>query len=171
MDPLPLDLTVPLPAAGRDAASAWWAGLSPASRDEVTSLCDPRRDDCFFGPTDVDAPGVVGGRFVPHDDAWGFAEWGPGWFDHLMEHPEVTLWDVVVRRTFHICTRHPLARTAAATGHLPAGFVCPLESAECPMRRLLDAVPGRSLRLAGTVATSRVVALPVTPSPSSSGSP
>jgi hypothetical protein len=168
MDSMPLALTTPLQAAGRDVASAWWAGLSSASREEVTALCDPGQDR-FFGPADAGAPQVVGGRFVPHDDAWGFAEWGPGWFDHLMEHPEVMLADVIVVRTFHICTRHPAARAAAAAGHLPADFVCPLESTGCPMRRLLDAVPGRSLQLAG--AGSRVVALPVIPSPSSSGSP
>ena len=166
MDAMPLDLTTPLPADGRDVASAWWAGLSPAGRDEVVALCDPGRDH-FFGPT-AEAPGVVGGRFVPHDDAWGFAEWGPDWFDHLMEHPEVMLADVVVTRTFHICTREPAARDAAAAGHLPADFACPLASPGCPMRRLLDAAPGRSLRLVG--AAPGVVALPVTASPSSSGS-
>jgi hypothetical protein len=158
LDQLPLDLTSPLPAAGRDVASAWWAGLSSANQEEVAALYDPRQD-CFFGPTDTGAPRVVGGRFVPHDDAWGFADWGPGWFDHLMEHPEVMLADVVVMRTFHICTRHPAARAVAAAGCLPADFVCPLESTGCPMRRLLDAVPDRSLQLAG--AGSRVVALPV----------
>ena len=155
MNTLPLNLSV-------DAtATAWWDALSDTDRSELTALCDPRHDD-FFGADADDPPTVRGGRFVPHDDAWGLEEWGPDWFDHLLAHPEVV--QAMVPRTFHICTRHPAARAALAAGHIPDDFTCPFASSDCPMRRLLAASPGRSLLLAGTVGQDgmkRVVALPV----------
>ena len=146
--------------------SASWDGLSTADQGELTALCDTRQDDCFFGvsATDDDPPTVRGGRFIPHDDAWGLEDWGPDWFDHLMEHPElVTMWEVASLRTFHLCTRHPTARATLAAGHIPADFACPFASADCPMRKLVDATSGSSLRLVGVRrpdGTRRVLALP-----------
>ena len=143
-----------------DTVLVWWEALSADNQAEHAILCDLRQDD-FFGP-EADAPRVRGGRFIPHDDAWGFAEWGPEWFDHLLAHPEVV--QAMVPRTFHICTLHPAARAALAAGHIPTDFTCPFASAECPMRRLLAASPGHSVRLAGAVGPNgmkRVVALPV----------
>ena len=155
MTPLPVDLPT------TTTATEWWVGLSENDRTELTALFDPRQEDCFFGAdaADDDPPTVRGGRFIPHDDAWGFSEWGEGWLEYVLEHPEVIeVWTV---RTFHICTRHPAARAAVAAGRIPADFACPFASADCPMRRLVDG--GQSLRLVGVRGPNgarRVIALP-----------
>jgi len=144
-------------------ANEWWADLSENDRTELTALFDPRQEDRFFGAdaADDDPPTVRGGRFIPHDDAWGWSEWGPEWFDHLAAHPEIVA--VGQMRTFHICTRHPAARAALAAGHIPADFGCQFASADCPMRRLVNASGGSSVRLVGLKrpdGTRRVLALP-----------
>lgn len=148
------------------ASADWWDSLSDSHRTELLALCDPRQDECFFGvdPEGGEPPAVRGGRFLPHDDAWGLEEWGPDWFDHLMEHPE---WVELMRPVeFHVggvCTAHPTARAALAAGHIPAEFTCPFTSTSCPMRRFLESAPGFSVRLVGAVSpngTRRVLALP-----------
>jgi hypothetical protein len=144
-------------------ATAWWESLSAADQAELASLCDPRHDD-FFGP-DADAPSVRGGRFVPHDDAWGLEDWGPAWFDHLLMNPElVEMWEPPQYRLGGICTRHPAARAVLAAGRISSDFACPFAASDCPMRRLLHASPTGSVRLAGLVmndGTRRVIALPM----------
>ena len=166
MSPIPPDLSAPL-LPGEDALlCAWWDGLSPDQRGTLANLFDPRQDDCFFGvdPEGGEPPTVRGGRFVPHDDAWGLEDWGPDWFDYLMEHPEwVELMQPVQFHVGGVCTRHPAARAALAAGHIPADFDCPFASADCPMRRLVGASGGRSLRLVGLKGTAgerRLLALP-----------
>ena len=166
MSTLPPDLSASLPSTEDASATAWWNGLSHQQRSELAVLCDPLQDDCFFGvtPEGGEPPTVRGGRFLPHDDAWGLEEWGPEWFDHLLEHPElVTMWEVERLRTFHICTRHPAARATLAVGRIPADFVCPFDSADCLMRRLIDSSAGNTLRLIGMTTpdgTRRVLVLP-----------
>ena len=86
---------------------------------------------------------------------------GPGWLEHLLEHPEIVLEASITRPTFHICTRHPVARATLASGRIPADFACPLDPTAGPMRRFLDAAPGRSLRLSGVPEdVPHVVAIP-----------
>ena len=167
MSTLPPDLSAALPATEDATATSWWDGLSVDQQCELTRLCDPLQDACFFG-MDLEGgepPLVRGGRFIPHDDAWGLDEWGPDWFDYLMEHPE---WiELMQPRQFEqggVCTLHTTARAALAAGHIPADFNCPFPSTDCPMRNLLAAADGRSVRLVGSVApdgTRRMLALPV----------
>ena len=132
----------------RVAIDAWWGGLSEDARQELSRLCDERVDACFFGVVaderDHVVPKVRGGRFVADDDSWGFDEWGPSYFEHLIEHPELVLvWDLLVwdpaERTFHTgCTRHPLARECWSSGAVPKDFACPFASGPaCLMRPLL----------------------------------
>jgi hypothetical protein len=164
---LPADLSAALTPAADASAVAWWDGLSADEKGQLAFLCDPQRDQRFFDPDPEggEPPTVRGGRFIPHDDAWGLEEWGPDWFDYLMEHPE---WiELMQPRQFEqggVCTLHPTARAALAAGHIPADFNCPFPSTDCPMRKLLAAADGRSVRLVGRVApdgTRRVLALPV----------
>jgi hypothetical protein len=116
----------------------------------VARLCDERLDACFFGVVADDrdrvVPKVRGGRFVASDDEWGFDEWGPSYFEHLLQHPELVLiWDQT-ERTFHTgCTRHPAARACWDSGCVPSDFACPFGSAACWMRPLL----GRRVRRVG----------------------
>jgi len=115
----------------RAAIEAWWGGLDDEARADVARLCDERADACFC-------------RFVADDDAWGFDEWGPSYFEHLIEHPELVLvWDPP-ERTFHTgCTRHPLAQGCWSSGAVPRDFACPFANGStCLMRPLA----GRRIR-------------------------
>jgi hypothetical protein len=151
MDEIPGQLVDGLsPDKGKEVA-AWWAGLDDASRSHVADLCDPRQDESFFGAAS-DVPVVIGGRFVPGDDAAGWSEWHAELFDHLLSNPELVLFAPPVVRTFHVCTRHEAARAALAAGRIPADFQCPLGSGDCPLRRLLSVAPHQpraALRLFG----------------------
>lgn len=72
--------------------------------------------------------------FIPHDDAWGLSEWGPGYFEHLLQHPEMVLLWEPAERTFHIgCTRHSAARACLESGRVPREFACPFDSRSCPL--------------------------------------
>jgi hypothetical protein len=146
MDELPADLLAALPLGAGPVAQNWWASLTEADRRLVAGLWDERREVKFFTPQPDDAgrvdsweqvPGVIGGRFVPPDDARGLGEWGPGYFEHLLQHPELVIVWEPEQRTFHIgCTRHPAARACLESGHVPADFVCPLGSESCPLLAL-----------------------------------
>src|ERR1700722_12830162 len=115
MTPIPSQLSTVFPEVDRAAISVWWTGLPEDARAEMARLCDERLDACFFGvgadERDPIVPKVRGGRFMPDDDAWGFDEWGPSYFDHLIAHPELVLvWDATERKFHTGCTRHPLAQ-------------------------------------------------------------
>jgi hypothetical protein len=148
MEELPADLLAALPEASVEVAQHWWASLPDADRGRIAGLWDDRLEVCFFTPQ-VDATGrvdeweqvppVAGGRFVPHDDR-GMSEWEPGYFEHLLQHPELVLAYDPPLRTFHIgCTRHPAARACLAAGAVPAEFVCPIASGSCPLLPLRGA--------------------------------
>lgn len=124
MTPIPSQLSTVFAKADRAAIETWWAELSEAARAEIATLCDERADACFFGVVaderDHVVPKVRGGRFLPEDDAWGFDEWGPSYFDHLVAHPELVLvWDPP-QRTFHTgCIRHTSARMCWRNSAVP----------------------------------------------------
>ena len=125
----------------RSEINTWWLSLSDDARDEVARLCDERLDRCFFGIVADDrdhiVPKVNGGKFVPGDDAWGYDEWGPSYFEHLLEHPELVLIFDPTQRTFHTgCIRHADARACWQDGAVPQGFECPFTSAACLMTPL-----------------------------------
>jgi hypothetical protein len=147
---MPEDLLAAIPTASEPVARDWWAALSDAERGQVAGLWDDRREVHFFSPQADDAecldaweqvPEVQGGRFLPRDDAWGLSEWGPGYFEHLLQHPELVLIWEPAERTFHIgCTRHADARACLESGRVPTDFVCPLDSASCPLEPLSSGV-------------------------------
>lgn len=130
------------------SAETWWAGLSEADRAEVLNLWDNRQDRCLFGLApyrDGAAPPVViGGRFVPRDDAAGWAEWQAEYFEYLLNHSE-DVFEPTVIRTFYIgCTRHEAARAVLASGRIPADFRCPLAEADCPLEKFRETPHHRS---------------------------
>ncbi|WP_157369588.1 hypothetical protein [Zavarzinella formosa] len=70
----------------------WWERLSENERLELSHLCDPRQETCFFGVvanqiTD-ELPVVVSRNFSPNDDAWRTDEWEDDWREYLWEHAE-----------------------------------------------------------------------------------
>ncbi len=156
MNELPAELTKTLSPTDVQAATAWWAGLSDASRSEVASLCRPGRGTRSFARADS-RPVVIGGRFVAPDDTAGWDEWNEELFDYLLCNPELVLSRPTVVRTFHICTSHELARKTLAAGRIPADFRCPFDSQDCPMRGLLSLAPGKSLQLTGARSCGRGV--------------
>jgi hypothetical protein len=110
MDELPPDLLALLPEGGVPIAKEWWSSLSDTDRRRLSGLWDQRLEVCFFAPQIDDAghidrwdqvPVVSGGRFVPHDDD-GRSEWEAGYFEHLLQHPELVLAYEPPRRTFYI---------------------------------------------------------------------
>lgn len=153
MDELPADLLARIAAEARPAVERWWAGLSADDRRDALAAWDEAARDRFFAPS-PDAlgpvPVVIGGRFVPAEQPLVGAEWHADYFEYLLKYPELLLVNEVQLRTFHIgCTAHPEARAALAAGCIPAGFVCPLGSTDCPMRRMLAESPGQSIQLVG----------------------
>jgi hypothetical protein len=158
MEELPADILGAVPDDARPAVERWWSGLADADRREAAGAWDERREVCFFAPQPNAAgqldeweqvPGVVGGRFVPHDDSVRMHEWLDDWIEYLEGHEEVILLPrvVVVFRTFHICQAEPAARAVVAAGQLPAEFVCPVGSGSCPMRRVQAVAPNHPLQL------------------------
>lgn len=148
MSALPLQFLTGLSVAEAQAAQVWWTNLTAATQGEIVDLWDRRRDECFFGVNRDEAgnkvPFVIGGRFIPHDDAWRMDEWFQSHFEYLLNHTESAPYVV---RTFHFgCTQHPAARACLAAGFIPADFQCPLRSQDCPMRKLLNLTPGQSLQ-------------------------
>jgi hypothetical protein len=147
MEQLPPDLMAVLPDGAGPVVERWWAGLTDADRQRVAGLWDNRLEVCFFAPQPdaaggmdlwEEVPAVQGGRFVPSDDD-GREEWLPGYFEHLIQHPELVLAYEPPRRVFYICTQHAEAQACVAAGVVPPDFVCPLAEEACPLMSLRGA--------------------------------
>jgi hypothetical protein len=120
--------------------------MSDVDRQQVAGMWDERLEVRFFSPQRSDAgqvddwenvPEVQGGRFVPTDDTRGLKEWGPGYFEHLLQHPELVLVWEPEHRTFYIgCTQHPAAQECLKSGEIPVDFRCPLDLTACPLLQL-----------------------------------
>jgi hypothetical protein len=93
---------------------SWWSSLSVRDKE---SLRIPRQR--------------LLARFVESEDA---GEYDADLYEWIVAHDAAFF----APRAVHICT-HPEARGAVERGRLSAAFVCPLRSARCPMRRMLDA--------------------------------
>jgi hypothetical protein len=145
MDEFPPELLAALPEGSGAVAMQWWASLSDVDRLKITVLWDERLEVCFFAPqadntgcvdTWDQVPKVRGGRFVPSDND-GRSEWESGYFEHLLQHPELVLAYEPPRRRFYIgCTQHAAARACLTAGSVPAQFVCPVGSEGCPLEPL-----------------------------------
>jgi hypothetical protein len=99
---LPAQLREGLSTGDLRSVEQWWSALGETSRSDVARLWDERMDVCLFGivPEEpgASAPVVIGGRFVPRDDAAGWAEWHAAYFDHLINNPELVFDETMVRR-------------------------------------------------------------------------
>lgn len=146
---LPIDFVQSLPQGTEAVARQWWNSLGPADRATIAGLWDSRLEVSFFAPQSDDAgsldawdqiPAVQGGRFVPSDDD-GRGEWMEGYFEHLLQHPELVIAYDPTQRAFHFgCTAESQARACIAAGKVPGGFRCPAQSATCPFEALRGAI-------------------------------
>jgi hypothetical protein len=137
-----------LPSGAGPVVERWWASLSEVDRQRMVGLWDERLEVRFFSPqADSEGhadsweqvPTVRGGRFVPSDDD-GQAEWSLGYFEHLLQHPELVLGYEAPNRIFYICTQHPTAQECRRMGRVPVDFVCSLSEASCPLVALRGAL-------------------------------
>lgn len=144
----PSNLTDSIPDALLDDAKQWWTALSESDRDELTLLCDSRRELFLFETfSGDDAPKVTGGKFIPHDNAFGIDDWGEDYFQHLLDHPELMIVYDTELRTFHIgCSRHIDARRCFVAGRMSNTFQCPFDSSVCLMHKIRNNRDSISLR-------------------------
>jgi hypothetical protein len=142
---LPADLLSALPDGSEPVATAWWATLRDEDRNRIAELWDERVEVRFFTPQEDEqgcqdhwdaVPTVKGGRFMPSDDD-GRGEWQPGYFEHLLQHPELVLAYEPEHRVFHIgCTQHEAARRCLREGQVPREFECPFKREDCYLHSL-----------------------------------
>ena len=133
--------------AGMKAIEEWWAHLDASSRSEALQLWH----DCSQRESGVTVR--VEAEFTDDQDEVTDDFWHSDYYDYLVNH-EIYLFSVA---GVHICTQQPEAAAAVRAGIIPHGFTCPLQTANCPMRRVLALSPGKSLRLrVSVVATDRM---------------
>jgi len=89
-------------------------------------------------------PAGVTARFIDGEPLDDDGDENVDFYEYLVNH-ELWLED---GRKFHICSAHPEARARLRCGRIPATFQCPLASAACPMRALLNAANGSHVQLA-----------------------
>jgi hypothetical protein len=126
-----------LASAGLRAIDEWWAHLDASSRAEALQLWHQ------YSQAESGLAVHVEVRFADDSDEDTADFWHSDYYDYLVNH-EMYLFEVP---GIHICTQHPLAAAAVRAGFTPHDFSCPLQAGDCPMRRLLDRAPSRSLRL------------------------
>lgn len=119
-----------LSASEERELARWWQKLSVAERRSL------RRHP-------GGAPAGVVARFVDAEAAENESDQNVDFYEYLVNH-ELWLED---GRKFHICSAHPQARALLAAGKIPSEFACPRSEASCPMRALLGAANGASVRL------------------------
>jgi hypothetical protein len=93
VEEIPRTLLEHVSNSARFIVERWWVKLADRERQEVVELCDVEREECFFGPaaSGEEQPIVVGGHFLPHDDAWRLEDWVDEWREYLVEHKELFL--------------------------------------------------------------------------------
>ncbi|QDT65731.1 hypothetical protein [Calycomorphotria hydatis] len=139
-EPLPQNMADSIPEHLTMDAVDWWESLETSERDELNQLCDARREIFLFETLDeANHRKIAGGKFIPHDDAFGINEWGEDYFQHLLDHPELILAYDAEQRTFHVgCSRHIEARRCFAEGMISKSFQCPFSSGNCRISKILS---------------------------------
>jgi len=139
---LPAQLGELLTEAGLRDVGRWWQELDLTARYEVFQLWT----DCLAANEGQQIVAYVEGEFVEDEemDSGGF--WHQELYNYLVNH-ELHFHNENHRHFFHACTQHPLAKAAIEAGRIPSGFTCGLDENACPMKRILMAAPGKSVRL------------------------
>jgi hypothetical protein len=107
MREIPPPLLKHLPLDAKETVAHWWAGLSDTQQSDLSELYDKRQDTCFFGmikeELQAPVPKVIGGKFIPTDDAAVWDGWCAEYFDYLMSNPELDSFrGPIVFRPFYI---------------------------------------------------------------------
>ena len=95
MNDIPPRLVAGLSPAAREAACAWWSRLAEDDRTEVVALCSAEGRP-------PGAPKVIGGCFLPDDEADGWSEWLAAYFEHLIAQPDPAVYEPPFIRSFRI---------------------------------------------------------------------
>lgn len=127
----------------------WLHHLSADARAEVAALFDERLDDVALARVDdgdafAALPIVLAGTLIETDEEGSPGAWHQDFYEYAADQKYVFIGE----RTFHICTREASARAALRRGLIPATFACSAKNPHCPMRRILAAFPGHSVKLA-----------------------
>jgi hypothetical protein len=152
MTTLPEDFLVKCTPTEREQVLAWWDSLSGNSQSDVRVLLDRRHDSLayVYGRNDT---GELAWHTIPfvddelpiEDDTANENEWQLDYFQHLLDHPELSIENDVVVRTFHICTQHHSAILARKTGSLDQSFRCSDGNSNCPIARFVSTVESGKL--------------------------
>ena len=145
------------------AVVKWCDEMDEGARRELTHLFDQRHDSIALACVAAEDGTYEWQRLpleaMPEIDRKERASrpWHRELYEYLVAHPEDDLARQYTRRTFHICTSHPVALATLKTGVIPHDFCCPFQSAGCPMRRHLADNGGLSVALGafGTIHAER----------------
>jgi len=140
MNPIPTTLAESLPSELRSEAESWWQALADADRNELTRLCDARKNlflfETFSNPDN--SPEATDGKFIPSANEFGVEHWDEDYFQHLLDHPELMILHDPAHRTFHIgCSPHTDARRCFVDGAVSKSFGCPFGAQQCSVYKLL----------------------------------
>jgi hypothetical protein len=139
-------------AQDRDLALDWWEALDPEPRAELARMWDRRAEDTALTRDEEERvwrslPIQLVGMFVDEENRADERLAKQELLEYINNHEEISAYFYFGAKSYHICRAHPKAREALGTGFLPASFVCPLREGACPMRRILEICPGRSVAL------------------------
>ncbi len=152
MQDLPEGLVDILSVSQLDSAILWWRTLSLGSKMEFVRMWDARAENCaYYGYVEgerlvwQELPIELRGRFVDEEALVEHDEYKRQLLEYVNNHEEVQFF--LTERSFHICRSHKKARDCIANGLIPASFVCPLSSKECPLLHVLAQRPGKSVAI------------------------
>lgn len=134
-----------------DATRLWWESLSEADQQDLRRRWDARSEELSrVAPTEANEPWRrlpihLVGHFVDPEDAVDERLMSQQLLEFILNHEDVRFF--LAEREYHICRQHPPAHQILRERRLPADFRCPKRGADCPMRRISDAVAGLELRI------------------------
>ncbi len=150
--PPPSDMLDPLTDEERSRTITWWGTLNDAARVEFEQMWDARSEDtALYGTCEEgniawhELPIELRGALLDEENDKEHRQFKQQLLEYISNHEEVQFF--LVEHKFHICRSHPGAREVIRSGLLPSGFVCPADSAACPMAAILGAAAGKSVRL------------------------
>jgi len=139
---------------------AWWSQLSEAKQVEIIQLYDVESKQNTKDREEDEGlefvPIAVHGEFVEELNSkrreWINNDyWRQGFVEYVMNQDDRDFMQVFIAgRRFHfggVCMAHPKAKKALKQGFISANYTCPYQDKACPMRKLLNVQPGKSLRL------------------------
>ena len=125
----------------------WWSGLGPESQAEFLRAFDSRADRTdLYGRIENgrirwhELPIELRGGLIDEENDSEHRMFKAQLLEYISNHEDVQFF--FVEKKLHICRAHSEARAAIQAGEIPNAFVCPLQDANCPMRRIVDLAGG-----------------------------